>query len=574
MFIVTNADGLVELDIPTDDWDEAATVVEGAFPKHTPVYSLGDPLIEDIEHLHDDTRHDNPPEGMPYKAMKVSGLAWNPQHGVGITLAQVFAAFPMTERGLRDAHAALVKYFPHKPELYGYEAWSTPRLMAENLLKSNTKTTKAIKGADGMIEPSFSVGLNLMPYAFGALLSSTPVREQRKSYERDEKNKELRPVAYRSLPLIAPALDTKPNETPAEYMARRRALGLEAERGMAWSLEKMQGLCVGSSKECRASCLVFTGQNGAVQFNDLSKMYVERALFFEPLAFGRMLIEAIDAHYAYCRRAGLRPYIRLNVYSDIPWELFFPDLFDHFEAKYGHDPKRGGLWFYDYTKIQGRAPRPRPNYDLTFSYSGSNLNATRAALESGMRVAVVFAREVARGTKKNTYWVQADKPWISARKKVQGLQVSAMSKAEARAVFERKTGRKAADVEKLRGPNYKPAETVTDIEFAPWGDGPGYRVIDGDPYDMRPLDPPGVIVGLRFKAPKRIVEIEEGKVKQRQGAEAIADVTKRFVVHPPRANEHFIVRAERLDDEWYFSAVTPPQTNVSIARELNLSAAE
>lgn len=576
MFIVTNADGLVELAVESDQWSQAAAEIDSAFPKHTPVYSVGDPLIEDIEHLHDESaRRANPAEDMPFEAMRISGLPWNPKYGVGITLAQVLASFPLNDRGLRDAHAALLKYFPNKPELFGYAAWASPRLMAENLLKANTKTTKAIKGADGMIEPSFSVGLNLMPYAFGALLSATAMREQRASYERDEKNRELRPVAYRSLPLIAPALDMKPNETAAQYAARRRELGLEAERGMSWSLEKMQGLCVGSSRECRASCLVFTGQNGAVKFNDLSKMYAERALFFEPLAFARMLIESIDAHYAYCRRAGLRPYIRLNVYSDIPWELFFPDLFDHFEAKYGHDPKRGGLWFYDYTKVQGRAARPRPNYDLTFSFSGTNLAATKTALESGMRVAVVFAREVARGTKKNTYWVQADRPWISeARKKVQGLQVSAMSKAEARAIFERKTGRNAADVKKLRGPNYTPAETVTDIQFAPWGGGRSYPVIDGDPYDMRPLDPGGVVVGLRFKAPKRIVEIVKGEVVQRQGKEAIADVTKRFVVKPPRANEHFIVRAERLDNEWFFSAVTPPQTNVSIATELNLTAAE
>jgi hypothetical protein len=575
MFIVTNAEGQVELAIPSDQWSKASAEVEAAFPRHTPVYSVGDPLIEDIEHLHDDTRRANPPADMPFEAMRISGLPWNEKYGVGITLAQVLAAFPLNDRGLRDAHAALLKFFPNKPELFGYAAWASPRLMAENLLKSNTKTTKAIKGADGMIEPSYSVGLNLMPYAFGALLSATSVREQREAYERDEKNQELRPVAYRSLPLIAPALDLKPHETPAQYAARRRELGLEPKRGMVWSLEKMQGLCVGSSRECRASCLVFTGQNGAVKYNDLSKMYAERALFFEPLAFARMLIESIDAHYAYCRRAGLRPYVRLNVYSDICWELFFPDLFDHFEAKYGHDPKRGGLWFYDYTKVQGRAARPRPNYDLTFSYSGNNLAATKTALESGMRVAVVFAREVARGTKKTTYWVS------DARLAPKGLQILAMSKAEARAKYERETGgRKAGDVERLKRPNYTPAETITDIEFAPWGGGKGYQVIDGDPYDMRPLDPGGVVVGLRFKAPKRIVEIKRPsradklQVVQRQGKEAIADVTKSFVVKPPRANEHFIVRAERLDNEWFFSAVTPPQTNVSLATELNLSAAE
>jgi hypothetical protein len=46
--------------------------------------------------------------------------------------------------------------------------------------------------------------------------------------------------------------------------------------------------------------------------------------------------------------------------------------------------------FYDYTKLPRPYLRTRPNYSITFSYSGHNLRESLDALEHGINVAVVF----------------------------------------------------------------------------------------------------------------------------------------------------------------------------------------
>lgn len=94
--------------------------------------------------------------------------------------------------------------------------------------------------------------------------------------------------------------------------------------------------------------------------------------------------------------------------------------------------------FYDYTKIPHRGNLPS-NYHLTWSYSGANERYAAhldTALQAGMNAAVVFRRKTKRG---NT-----------------------------------------------------PAEALPET----WA---GRPVVDGDEHDFRPLDPKGVIVGLRAK---------------------------------------------------------------------------
>ena len=73
--------------------------------------------------------------------------------------------------------------------------------------------------------------------------------------------------------------------------------------------------------------------------------------------------------------------VRLNGTSDIRWENYgivqaFPDV-----------------TFYDYSKLANRKNVPS-NYDITFSYSGvpPYQSQVKLALESGMRIAVVFEK--------------------------------------------------------------------------------------------------------------------------------------------------------------------------------------
>ncbi len=534
MYLVTNANGDVELEIDSDKMADVKEAVDGVFPKHTSIYTVADPAVEEMEKHAKKMRMPNPPGSAPAHAMKISGLPWDEKRGVGLTMADVLAKYPLTKDGLAAAHKALLKYFPNQPDQFGYKEWRTPMMMAAALLKSNTKTKKAVEGVGIIVPPSFAVGINIMPFALGAMQSELSARAQTDQYLKDPKNRE-RPVKFVHLPFVAP----KVNGT--------------GMRKMDWSKERPQGLCAGSTDLCRKTCLVFTGQNGAVAYNDVSKLMTERALFFEPVAFCRMLMESIEFHYRYCKKQGLKPFVRLNVYSDIPWELLFPDLFHHFEAKYGHNINAGGLWFYDYTKVGGRSARPMPNYDLTFSYSGGNLPQVREALHRDMRAAVVFLRQTASGSKKTLFEVSL--AGVRGKKE----RFSAMMEEEAMAMYRAKhPGKARLAVSVVRGPTYKAAESVTDLIFE------GAPVIDGDPYDMRPLDPTNVVVGLRFKVPRRL-EQKTGESRR----ESAAGAGGAFVLAPPKHDEKFLVHATRLDKQWFFTQVTPGQTNVNVATQLN-----
>jgi len=96
------------------------------------------------------------------------------------------------------------------------------------------------------------------------------------------------------------------------------------------------------------------------------------------------------------------------------------------------------IQFYDYTKVPNRFNNIPKNYHLTFSYTGYNWNDAKNVLDMGYNVAVVF------------------------------------------------------DIHKtynMRKENIKPLPTKYK----------GYKVLDGDITDYRPMDKKGYIVGLRFK---------------------------------------------------------------------------
>jgi hypothetical protein len=74
--------------------------------------------------------------------------------------------------------------------------------------------------------------------------------------------------------------------------------------------------------------------------------------------------------------------VRLNMFSDIPWE------------HHGIIDAHPGIEFYDYTKNPRRAGTIRPNYWITFSFDGTNGEAARRILEAGGNVSVVFYERV------------------------------------------------------------------------------------------------------------------------------------------------------------------------------------
>ena len=81
---------------------------------------------------------------------------------------------------------------------------------------------------------------------------------------------------------------------------------------------------------------------------------------------------------ARARKVGLKPAVRINGTSDLPW--LAQELAEEFPE----------VQFYDYTKHPKPWLRTLPNYHLTFSHSGHNLEDCLEALQHGINVAVVF----------------------------------------------------------------------------------------------------------------------------------------------------------------------------------------
>lgn len=171
----------------------------------------------------------------------------------------------------------------------------------------------------------------------------------------------------------------KPFELPEDAESARVQLPVQRR-----ILEVASGrtFCLGSSQECRSACLVYTGQNEITDAPRIAKRYKTNMLLLEPVAFTRMLVGAVEAHIARCAKGDsqgpFEPFFRLNVFSDLPWELFAPWLFEMYPT----------TWFYDYTKVPGREP-PR-NYCLSFSYSGRNDSVCRTEARRGFNLVFVF----------------------------------------------------------------------------------------------------------------------------------------------------------------------------------------
>ncbi len=150
------------------------------------------------------------------------------------------------------------------------------------------------------------------------------------------------------------------------------------------------------SQECKKYCLHSSGRNklellknqegGKIQESRIKKT----KMFFENTPrFMHLLCYEIEAAREKARQLGMQFAVRLNCTSDISPEKFtlegknilqlYPDI-----------------QFYDYTKVYSRIPLTEkyPNYDLTFSYSGTNWAQCKKLLSKGHRIAVVFEKEI------------------------------------------------------------------------------------------------------------------------------------------------------------------------------------
>jgi hypothetical protein len=223
---------------------------------------------------------------------------------------------------------------------------------------------------------------------------------------------------------------------------------IRAEMPIAYRVHEMHDVqlnaCTRATRECRASCLVFSGRNLADDYNTVKKYSLLQSLIRHPVAFGRMLVAAIERHRRISLKKHVYPLVRLNVFSDLPWETMFPGLFEHFSGD-------NFVQFYDYTKVPAR--KVPENYDLTFSFAGTKQNLDDMDFEvkqNRRRVAVVFAKVIERPREGAVVEVPAKTP-----KGKRGLPKTFM----------------------------------------------GLPVIDGDVSDMRSFDQAPSVVGLRWKIP-------------------------------------------------------------------------
>jgi hypothetical protein len=160
--------------------------------------------------------------------------------------------------------------------------------------------------------------------------------------------------------------------------------------------EKVSGrnVCPHATAGCAAACLNTAGRGGigldGDGLNVIQVARIQRTRWFhrDRASFLVALSAEIERHVRSARKHGLRPAVRLNGTSDLPWERFplfgYPHIFAMFPD----------VTFYDYTKWPVRL-RPLvaaiPNYSLTFSLAESNEDKAAAALEAGVNVAAVFA---------------------------------------------------------------------------------------------------------------------------------------------------------------------------------------
>lgn len=362
---------------------------------------------------------------------------------------------------LAEAHSRVRKFLPMAKK------WNSPAESGRGLFMPNTKMAKMAtelfeKALDESISAS-SYGMSLLPHyvAFrGGLVPS-------------ENGSKLSIFS----------------KSPAEIKEHYSPIG--NPRQGTW--------CIGSSEGCRATCLVYSGQNQVADESILIKHALSQALLNEPIAYLRLMVEGIRNQMLYSGAA--ERWVRLNVYQDIPWEVLFPDLF----ARAGEGGQKAwgkvGGWVpqlraYDYTKTSDR--EFLPNYDLTFSYNGGNKRACKEALASGRNVAAVFVLLGKKGE-----LLRSLRPKVGAK----GSKLPAPREAI-------KAQRWSKMPLRERHKDLFYPFTVASV----FGDVP---VLNGDVHDIRPYDRMvleandwhgGAVVGLDFKIPQ--VKTAKGKTEK------------------------------------------------------------
>ena len=151
-------------------------------------------------------------------------------------------------------------------------------------------------------------------------------------------------------------------------------------------------VCYWASRGCTDSCLNTSG-HGAFSTVQAARIAKTKLLKENFDLFAAQLIKEIKAAVKSAAKKGMRLAIRLNLTSDIPWELLDVQdgktLFEIFPEITWYDYTKGYKRMLDF--LDGKMPA---NYSLTFSRSESNEKFVHAIRARGGNVAVVFRRSL------------------------------------------------------------------------------------------------------------------------------------------------------------------------------------
>ena len=150
------------------------------------------------------------------------------------------------------------------------------------------------------------------------------------------------------------------------------------------------------SQQCAEHCLNGAGHNkcstlhaheNGQKFSQIDSARIRKThLFYDDREkFMKLLIAELEQNKKRAESKGMNFACRLNCTSDLSLERFVINGKNILELY-------PNVQFYDYTKVPSRLAlvEKYPNYDLTFSYDGTNFDTCKEYLDKGGKVAVVF----------------------------------------------------------------------------------------------------------------------------------------------------------------------------------------
>lgn len=248
---------------------------------------------------------------------------------------------------------------------------------------------------------------------------------------------------------------------------------------------------------CAAGCLNTAGRG---KYHTVQLARIRKTLYFHQ--FRHEFVQLLDIEIRRVARTaealGLKPAIRLNGTSDIPW---------HHVAE-----RHPSVQFYDYTKVINWAQRDRPdNYHITLSYSGASPDYALRCLNY-----LNSHEENHHDKEAEQHKPEGNQQAKTAMRQKQLHASSTIGNSVDYSGLGAIYSSGHSGVSTVRGSNmavvFRDAETVRTVREQGWTIKiqvygvneekyiPPERIIDGDAHDARFLDPgPGYVVALTAK---------------------------------------------------------------------------